>query len=463
MLFLNPLFPVFVLGTCMLAHLYRSPSIFVALLVDIAFMLLFLGPVQSAMLLGFALVGYSCLRVTSTARGRLLLTSALVLVLFIVLKKYDFLPAALRPEGLPVAVGLSYVLFRLLHLIIDRGQGSDTLPGLVPHLHYALHCRSLTSGPFQSYAEHTQLIAQPRTPQPVADVSRMATGFVKAAVIAPLVKLIPISVTPPLLAANAGAGGSDVLYLATLLLSAVAWLAFLYFNFSGYTDIVIAWARLCRLDLPENFDRPWLANNFLDFWARWHISMTGWFRTYLFTQLVLQFGRHFRGRSSLLLSGFAFFFTFLVIGIWHGPSWPFVVCGLFFGTGAFVNQVTRALLRGRQFQIPRALGASLTTLSAGATFCYVALAITPFWLAPDEYASLLRTLFSPAILLAFPLAAATVGCAAQALRGVLRLVPAGARQFRLDGPMSIAARFTLVAMFALSNPGALPDFVYKGF
>lgn len=465
MFFLDPLFPLFVLGTILLAHFLKgglAPA-GIALLVDFAFMLLFLGPVQSAILVGFALSGYVCLRYVGTARGRLSIMSALVLGLFIVLKQYSFLPLALRPESLPVAIGLSYVLFRLLHLIIDRGQGSGPLPGLIPHLHYALQCQSLASGPFQRYEDHEQALIAARQPEPLRDLTRMANGFIKAAVIAPLVKEFQASITPSLIGGTVSAPAGGGLMVALLLASAIVWLAFLYFNFSGYTDIVIAWARLCRIDLPENFDRPWFADSFLDFWSRWHISMTGWFRTYLFMQLMLKLGRYFPGRRlSLVLSAFSFFITFLLIGVWHGPNWPFVACGLFFGAGACVNQVAREILRARRIKLAAPLRFALTTMSAGAAFCYIAFAIMPFWLTPDQYVVLLHTVFSPVAILPFAALAAATGFAAQFLRVVTGFAEKLGQGQTLAGPMSIAARFVIVTLFVVSSSGALPDFVYKG-
>lgn len=101
----------------------------------------------------------------------------------------------------------------------------------------------------------------------------------------------------------------------------------LYCDFSGYCDIAAGSARMLGVDLTQNFNRPYIARNFVEFWRRWHISLTRWFTDYLYIPL----GGSQKGRTRHFLNVMA---VFLVSGLWHGAGWGFVLwgaaCGLFY-------------------------------------------------------------------------------------------------------------------------------------
>ena len=112
---------------------------------------------------------------------------------------------------------------------------------------------------------------------------------------------------------------------------------FMYFNFSGYTDIVVAAARLIGLTLPENFNRPYLARNVIDFWNRWHISLSHWIRDYIFMTFYKVRYRAVSQTGKQLGYGLLFFSLFLS-GVWHGSTAGFAVFGAIHGLGAAVNR-----------------------------------------------------------------------------------------------------------------------------
>jgi D-alanyl-lipoteichoic acid acyltransferase DltB (MBOAT superfamily) len=98
----------------------------------------------------------------------------------------------------------------------------------------------------------------------------------------------------------------------------------LYFDFSGYSDMAVGVAFFLGLRFPQNFDSPYKAVNPSDFWRRWHMSLSQWLRDYLFIPLGGSWGSQRQTVRNLLL-------TFLLGGLWHGPSWTFVVWGLLWG------------------------------------------------------------------------------------------------------------------------------------
>lgn len=110
----------------------------------------------------------------------------------------------------------------------------------------------------------------------------------------------------------------------------------LYYDFSGYTDIAIGSALLLGLKLPENFNRPYLALNISEFWRRWHITLSNWLRDYLYFSLP---GLRSKWKGFTYLN---LFVTMLLGGLWHGPSWTFVVWGALHGAALAIHHGFRA-------------------------------------------------------------------------------------------------------------------------
>ena len=110
----------------------------------------------------------------------------------------------------------------------------------------------------------------------------------------------------------------------------------IYFDFSGYTDIAIGIARLVGIKLPENFLSPYTKPNLTQFWNNWHMTLTQWFRSYFFNP----FNRWIRGYKSIpawtmiLIGQLA---TMLLIGLWHGITWNFILWGAWHGLGLFLQ------------------------------------------------------------------------------------------------------------------------------
>jgi D-alanyl-lipoteichoic acid acyltransferase DltB (MBOAT superfamily) len=98
---------------------------------------------------------------------------------------------------------------------------------------------------------------------------------------------------------------------------------YLYFDFSGYTDIAIGFAKTFGIELLPNFNRPFFAENITTFWKRFHISLSSWFNDYVFRQTSYKYRRW-----GIFASAFAVFVTFILFGIWHGAGWNFLFLGL---------------------------------------------------------------------------------------------------------------------------------------
>lgn len=160
--------------------------------------------------------------------------------------------------------------------------------------------------------------------------------------------------------ANVGHLSGNVI-LATFLLQPIH----LYCDFSGYTDIALGIGRLFNLRLTNNFNRPFFSTSVSMFWRRWHISLSNWCNEFIFKRLSFKLRK-----TGVWATTISVFVTFLVIGIWHGPSWKFVVLGLLQGIAINYEFFTRRqrILMGKK--IPSKLNTFLSRTATYLFFCF---------------------------------------------------------------------------------------------
>lgn len=263
-------------------------------------------------------------------------------------------------------VGFSYLAFRLMAVLLDYRQRrlpAFTLPEFVT---YTLFFPALTAGPIDHAPRFIEELRQNK-PLDAATVvvggGRVAVGLFKKFVIAD--SLARISLTPALITLTDSRAG--------LWLWVYVYSFYIFFDFSGYSDIAIGLGRLYGITLPENFDRPYLQRNLQQFWQRWHMTLSGWFRTYYFLPLSRWCIR--RRWPTYLTLFVAQLSTFLLIGLWHGLTVNFVLWGLWHGAGLFAHRWLIDHTRGwyRWVRQRRWLQAVVHTGGVGLTFHYVVL------------------------------------------------------------------------------------------
>jgi alginate O-acetyltransferase complex protein AlgI len=334
----------------------------------------------------FVVFGYAATRTLEQPGGKRFFIPALVAVigLFFWLKRYSFIPSALLMSQVYVTIGLSYLFFRMLHVLIDTRDGALEGPiGPIAYFNYLTNFPSLVSGPIQFYQDYaaTQLASQ----RPTLDwiiaggaVERVIVGFFNVVVAAPIFMTMHERALAVMSTAQPFDGR-----VSTVFTVVVSYTLFLYCNFSGYTDIVIGVGRFLRLDLPENFNRPFSAVNFIDFWARWHMTLSNWLKIYVYIPLLKALMQRYPAPAvEPFLGIIAFFVTFFLIGLWHGQTSIFAVYGLVLGLGVSGNklyQITMARILGRKRH--RALNAQpiYQALARGLTFTYFTLTLVCFW------------------------------------------------------------------------------------
>jgi len=443
--------------------------------VNIAFLASFsLNPASFVPFMGFLALGFVAQRrMRQTSSGRLFVALLVLIVLaFFWLKRYVLALNNVFPPVSYVLVGLSYVFFRVLHLVVDSHQGAiEGRIGLLSYLNYTLNFTSLTSGPIQRYQDYHHLEKErlPLDPSVIGiALERIIIGYFKIAIVSMILSVVqqqsihtisPAQVLPSRI-------WQGILIAATYPI-------YLYFNFSGYMDVVIGVARFFRIELPENFDRPFSSENFIIFWSRWHITLSNWLKTYVYNPLMLAgLARITEPKLAPYIAVPAFFMTFFLVGLWHGQTTEFLFFGLLQGGGVAANKLYQVVLQKRLGRKQyRALAANpfYRAIARGLTFAWFALTLFWFWSNWNDINTLLHTLGLVGVLLAW-LAIFAVATVVLAIMGAARgailsvtwdSVPVvQSRYVRTAWDTALVA--VTIAAIALLNSTA-PDTVYKTF
>lgn len=462
---------VAVLSNLNSSRVWRSTVLMLASLVFLG--LLAPNPLLLLPLFGFLLLGYGGLVLLSRAMSRLMVWSVLAVVLtYIWLKKYTFLPEASFLHFPYFTLGLSYIFFRVLHLLIETGDGREQRRvGFGAYLLYTLNFTTLVSGPIQRYDRFAE---DQFAPEPIPlgagvvglQLERIVRGFFKVNVLA----LVLHAMQQDALAQMSEPLPSKLIPAFRL---AILYPLFLYANFSGYIDIVIALARLMRLRLPENFNRPFSASSFIDFWNRWHITLSTWLKTYVYNPLLLAFMRRVRStRIQPFLGVVCFFVTFFLVGIWHGRTSEFAVFGVLQGGGVAINKLWQLSLTnmiGRKGYNTYAKHPVTIILARGLTFTWFAFTLFWFWADWNRLHKIfdaLSFLQWLGVWLAVWLSAALVLAVWEWLRAALLSLATSdgpiltSRYARVVYATALGLAAIIMTVF-LSQPA--PDLVYKAF
>lgn len=213
-------------------------------------------------------------------------------------------------------MGISFFTFKGMSYVIDVYRGGQPAKRFSDALLYISFFPQVTAGPITRYPWFAgQLEERTPTPEQTArGLRRFIIGLGK--------KLLISALTAPIASAAFSLGGE--LDVRTAWLGAAAYSVQIYFDFSGYSDMAIGLASVFGFSTPENFLYPYIASSITDFWRRWHISLSQWFRDYLY--IPLGGGRRGSGRKALNKA-----VVFLLCGLWHGANWTFLLWGAWHG------------------------------------------------------------------------------------------------------------------------------------
>jgi alginate O-acetyltransferase complex protein AlgI len=214
--------------------------------------------------------------------------------------------------------GVSFFVFQAISYLVDVRRGELAADrSLVRYGAYQAFFPHLIAGPIVRYRDIVDDLRSPGLDASVlgSGVARFAHGLAKKVLIADGVA--------PLADAAFGVEPSS-LTPSTAWLGALAYTLQIYFDFSGYSDMAIGLARMFGIRFHENFERPYSSTSVTEFWRRWHISLSSWFRDYVYIPLGGSRGGALHTYRNLLI-------VFALTGMWHGAAWSFLAWGMFHG------------------------------------------------------------------------------------------------------------------------------------
>jgi alginate O-acetyltransferase complex protein AlgI len=234
-------------------------------------------------------------------------------------------------------IGISFFTFQAISYVVDVYRGETRAASLMDVAILQAFFPHLVAGPIVRANELLPQLRTPRDPRQVLagpGLFLVAGGLVKKTVIAD--ELARRVVDPVYSDPSAHSGGE-------ILLAFYAFAAQIYCDFSGYTDMAIGIALLLGYQLPQNFNRPYMALSLQDFWRRWHMTLSRWLRDYLYIPLGGSRDGPRRTYRNLMI-------TMLLGGLWHGASWTFVIWGGIHGSALSIERWGRERLPG--FHMP---------------------------------------------------------------------------------------------------------------
>lgn len=255
---------------------------------------------------------------------------------------------------LPLAI--SFYTFQQIAYLVDVHRGEAEEYSLLDYALFVSFFPQLIAGPIIHHREIVPVMQRAQTYHFQDDAFAAGIAFF----IIGLLKKLAIADPVGALATPTFAGGGDPGFLE-------AWLAVsaftigLYFDFSGYSDMAVGLARMFGISLPYNFNSPYKATSIIDFWRRWHMTLSRFLRDYVYIPL----GGNRRGATRRHVN---LMLTMLLGGIWHGAGWTFVIWGGLHGFYLLVNHawsgyVARAAALGRNIAMPPLIAHGLTLLA----------------------------------------------------------------------------------------------------
>src|SRR5262249_25473637 len=222
-------------------------------------------------------------------------------------------------------LGISYVTFRSLDVIICIQDGLITTHRAGPYLAFLLFFPTISAGPIDRYNRFVADLARRRTRAEFLKdldgaVHRLFRGFFYKFILAALVEEFWL---------NRVAKGAGFTHILSYM---YAYTFYLFFDFAGYSAFAIAFSYLLGIHTPENFNRPFLATSIVDFWNRWHISLSTWFRDHVYMRFIMASMRGGWFRSRAFASSVAFYVSFGLMGLWHGTAPHYIIYGFYHAT-----------------------------------------------------------------------------------------------------------------------------------
>lgn len=235
--------------------------------------------------------------------------------------------ASLQHKNILLPLGISFFTFQQISYLVDSYRGETKDYSFGEYALFVTFFPQLIAGPI---VLHKEMIPQFRDSK---NACFHAENFAKGMYIFSIGMFKKVIIADTFgVAVSFGFGNVDTLSAIEAVIVSLAYTFQLYFDFSGYCDMAIGIGNFFNIKLPQNFNSPYRATSIVDFWDRWHMSLTRFLRTYIYFPL----GGNRKGKIRTYIN---ILVVYLVSGIWHGANWTFIIWGLLHGVFSCLNRV----------------------------------------------------------------------------------------------------------------------------
>lgn len=230
-------------------------------------------------------------------------------------------------------LGISYLTFKVVQMIMEMRDGILKEFHWDRYLQFLLFFPTISSGPIDRYRRFEKDLLNPPDREKYTEmidkgIQKIFIGFLYKYILSYLLssQLIPHimkdlhnSLTLSLV---------EYMYVYSL---------YLFFDFAGYSYFAVGTSYLLGYETPDNFNKPFISANIKEFWNRWHMSLSFWFRDYVYMRLMFTLIKKKVFKSRIVASNIGYFALFLIMGVWHGLTWYYIVYGLYHATLICLN------------------------------------------------------------------------------------------------------------------------------
>lgn len=247
-------------------------------------------------------------------------------------------------------LGISYLTFKAVQVVMDLRDGVMKEYHPFRYIQFLLFFPTISSGPIDRYRRFEKDLKNPPSAEKYLDflekgIFYLFLGFLYKFIISHYLGGVFLPHVEKMALAQGGLSWWTVGYMYNYSL-------YLFFDFAGYSLLAVGTSYLMGYDTPMNFNKPFLSWNIKEFWNRWHMTLSFWFRDYIYMRLMFFLMKKKVFKSRIVTSNIGYFALFLIMGIWHGLTWFYIAYGLYHATLICVTDAWLRFKKKHKDKIP---------------------------------------------------------------------------------------------------------------
>jgi membrane protein involved in D-alanine export len=247
-------------------------------------------------------------------------------------------------------LGISYLTFKSVQMIMETRDGLIKEYNIFRYVQFLLFFPTISSGPIDRYRRFEKDLEQPPAPEQYIDllakgIHHFFLGFLYKFIIGYYFGQVLLPLAGKFALKTGGLSWELVAYM-------YIYSMYLFFDFAGYSLFAVGTSYLMGYDTPVNFNKPFLSWNIKEFWNRWHMTLSFWFRDYVYMRLMFTLIKKKVFKSRIVASNVGYFALFLLMGVWHGLTWYYLVYGLYHAALICLTDAWLRFKKKHKAQIP---------------------------------------------------------------------------------------------------------------